>query len=201
MGASESRQCDHRGPQRLSQQLSARSCVLDDSVRRVEEVDGKTTTPATAKREEAALERIQSHLRDKFLSEIDVVQRRVAEDPESWGEEQLEEAASQIKELTDVLELVDSLRLIEGAGGTSRAHRTSRGGGEGEETCCPICCEDFLPPRMIFSCINGHNLCSECLDRLEASQCSECREDFGVNPPRRNFLAERLVQKILLARQ
>ncbi len=201
MGAIESRESidsrlspgarAHRDGLRLSELLNPRSCSVNDAY----------PSPGERKKEEAGVEReeqdiveaMRGDLREKYLNDIETLHRRVAGDPEAWSVDSLEETGKKIQRLTEMLAAVDSLELA-----AEGAQALPKGLQEEGETCCPICFEDFLPPRMIFSCRNGHSLCSECLDKLSAGmhKCSECREDFWVTPPRRNFLAEKLVLKL-----
>lgn len=57
---------------------------------------------------------------------------------------------------------------------------------------CPVCME--VPTGRVFSCETCEGVvCQACLPRLAA--CPQCREDFVLNPPRRNRWAERAIAR------
>ncbi len=146
-------------------------------------------------RESEVLDRMRCILRREYLSDIESVQRRVSSDPGQWAKKDFEAAIGEIKDLTGLIDMVDSLEL---RGRYSSNGREVDGGAVVEgETSCPICYEDYLPPKTIFSCANGHSVCKQCLDRMSGHYCSQCREDFWFRPPRRNRLAEKLCLRIL----
>ena len=156
----------------------------------LDEGNGEVAAPEVA--QEAAIKRMQTDLRVKYLSEIETIQRRVAGDPEAWTAEKLDEAAREIDGLHKVLLLTDALNLNEDeddhVGGDDQQH---------DLTSCPVCFESFLPPRKIFSCVNGHGICSVCLPKVGSNVCSVCRDKFGPGYPARNRMAEKLVQHLL----
>ena len=39
---------------------------------------------------------------------------------------------------------------------------------------CPVCYEKLVPPLQVFSCTNGHLICSSCKERT-GERCSTCR--------------------------
>ena len=59
-----------------------------------------------------------------------------------------------------------------------------------EDLDCPVCFEFMCKPRMIFSCYNGHLLCSICLACPKIQSCPLCRDDFKARKPKRNLAAE-----------
>lgn len=56
---------------------------------------------------------------------------------------------------------------------------------------CPVCFEYMCPPSQIYTCHNGHLLCSFCLSSLPKKICPQCRDDFAVRKPMRSFDAEK----------
>ena len=56
---------------------------------------------------------------------------------------------------------------------------------------CPVCFEYMCPPRNIYSCHNGHLLCSVCLSCPKIKTCPLCRDDFAVRKPIRSIEAEK----------
>ena len=61
---------------------------------------------------------------------------------------------------------------------------------------CPVCFEFMGAPRKIFSCHNGHLLCSVCLACPKIQACPLCRDDFKVRKPRRDMAAEEKARKL-----
>ena len=43
---------------------------------------------------------------------------------------------------------------------------------------CPVCYEQLVPPLQVFSCTNGHLVCSSCKERI-GDKCSTCRVEGG----------------------
>jgi hypothetical protein len=59
-----------------------------------------------------SLDTIQTHLREKYLNDIDIVQRRVSADPDTWAPDHLEEAMVEIAKLNKLLLATDELVLV-----------------------------------------------------------------------------------------
>ena len=74
--------------------------------------------------EDTPLERIQCLLREKFLSEIDTVQRRVSGDPDSWSPAKLDEARKEIEGALQALKVTDAL-TVDG-NGEEQSHNLGR---------------------------------------------------------------------------
>jgi hypothetical protein len=64
-----------------------------------------------------------------------------------------------------------------------------------EELECVICLE--VPDRdaHVFSCLEHHLLCSDCVKR-NLQQCPVCSQNFQQTPPARNRLAEKMIQRL-----
>ena len=62
---------------------------------------------------------------------------------------------------------------------------------------CPVCMEVMEAPLQIFSCTNGHLICSECLKSGSLIACPMCREDFKKFVPKRRPKMEELLVLIL----
>ncbi len=138
---------------------------------------------------------IQADLRQKYLNEIETVQRQVAGDPESWTGASFDQAASEIERLNRLLKVTDDLALVsQGDGGPSSSKITrSHASDLADEVCCPICFEEMVAPKQILCCSNGHPLCNGCGGKV--SECPVCREAFAKNSkPKRNLFAERLIR-------
>ena len=58
---------------------------------------------------------------------------------------------------------------------------------------CPVCMEVMEAPLQIFSCTNGHLICSECLKSGSLTACPMCREDFKKFVPKRRPKMEELL--------
>ena len=62
---------------------------------------------------------------------------------------------------------------------------------------CPVCMEVMEAPLQIFSCTNGHLICSDCLKSGSLTACPMCREDFKKFVPKRGPKMEELLVLIL----
>ena len=62
---------------------------------------------------------------------------------------------------------------------------------------CPVCMEVMEAPLQIFSCTNGHLICSDCLKSGSLTSCPMCREDFKKFVPKRRPKMEELLVLIL----
>ena len=62
---------------------------------------------------------------------------------------------------------------------------------------CPVCMEVMEAPLQIFSCTNGHLICSDCLKSGSLTACPMCREDFKKLVPKRRAKMEELLVLIL----
>ena len=62
---------------------------------------------------------------------------------------------------------------------------------------CPVCMEVMEAPLQIFSCTNGHLICSDCLKSGSLTACPMCREDFKKHVPKRRPKMEELLVLIL----
>ena len=130
------------------------------------------------------LEEMQSDLRQKYLNEIDAIQRSTATDPETWAN--LEPVTARIEKLKQYLELIDCLKLDDPqAASTNKKDMAT-------ETSCPICFEEMVSPKSILCCSNGHAICSDC--EKQVKECPVCRQRFDQEGrPQRNKFAERLI--------
>lgn len=79
---------------------------------------------------------------------------------------------------------------------------SARGLSAGPDACkdleCIICKD--LPEKKpgaslyVYSCAQAHLLCQECLSRIQ--KCPLCQQNFVLNKPQRNYLAERLLDQL-----
>ena len=124
------------------------------------------------------LEEMQSDLRQKYLNEIDAIQRSTAT---------VTARIEKLKQYLDsFLELIDGLKLDDPqAASTNKKDMAT-------ETSCPICFEEMVSPKSILCCSNGHAICSDC--EKQVKECPVCRESFDQEGrPQRNKFAERLI--------
>lgn len=156
--------------------------------------DALTESNKEEKDDEDILDTIQAHLRQKYLKDIEVVQRRVFGDPESWSK--LDEAIGEIDSLNRLLKVTDELGIVEGNGNKKPLRPR---GDLAVEVCCPVCMDEMVAPRRILCCSNGHPICSSCNAKVKF--CPVCREDFTTKGrPVRNKFAERLIRAYLSKR-
>jgi hypothetical protein len=47
----------------------------------------------------------------------------------------------------------------------------------------------------VYSCDSDHLMCETCKDKC-TDECPVCRQNFRVTPPRRNRLAEKMLEKL-----
>ena len=59
---------------------------------------------------------------------------------------------------------------------------------------CPVCLEYMRRPFKIFSCRNGHFICSDCVSNPKIKLCPICRDDFYKQKPKRCHQAEKEVE-------
>lgn len=134
---------------------------------------------------EEILNAMKSDLRQKYINEIDAIQRSTATDPDTWAN--LEPTMAQIAKLNQFLEKIDSLKLDDDSPGASNTRDDLA-----TEISCPICFEEMVNPKLILCCSNGHAICSECDSKVK--YCPVCRESFEKKGrPQRNKFAERLI--------
>ena len=123
---------------------------------------------------------MKSDLRQKYINEIDAIQRSTATDPDTWVN--LEPTMAQIAKLNQLLEKIDSLKLDDNSPGASTIRDDLA-----TEISCPICFEEMVNPKMILCCSNGHAICSECDSKVK--YCPVCRENFEKKGrPQRNAI-------------
>ena len=61
---------------------------------------------------------------------------------------------------------------------------------------CIICLEIPLASIQIYSCQEDHILCQICKSNPTIKSCPMCRQNFEVQPPRRNRLAEKMIEAL-----
>jgi hypothetical protein len=64
-----------------------------------------------------------------------------------------------------------------------------------DELECVVCLEVPSLGFQVFSCLEHHLLCSDCAKHILQS-CPVCRQNFMQNPPTRNRLAEKMIQRL-----
>ena len=127
---------------------------------------------------------MKSDLRQKYLNEIDAIQRSTATDPEAWAN--LEPTMAHIAKLNRYVEHIDCLKLDDQKASTKNKEDLAT------EISCPICFEEMVSPKLILCCSNGHAICSDC--EKQVKYCPVCRESFDKKGrPQRNKFAERLI--------
>jgi hypothetical protein len=62
---------------------------------------------------------------------------------------------------------------------------------------CPVCFEQMISPKKIYSCSNDHYICSICLADPKITHCPQCREDFAIITPTRRISSERIARLLL----
>jgi len=142
----------------------------------------------------STLTTLKRHLREKYLNDIDVIQRSTARDPEAWTK--LDEITEQIETLNKLLRDTDDLILQPDQENGQNQQPFNEKPQIAAEICCPICFEEMTPPKQILCCTNGHPVCSDCDGKVKI--CPVCRETFG-KASRRNPFAERLISVFLQA--
>ena len=60
-----------------------------------------------------------------------------------------------------------------------------------EDFDCPVCFEYMCRPLKIFSCYNGHFICSVCVSNPKIKLCPICRDDFNQRKPKRCLETEK----------
>ena len=59
---------------------------------------------------------------------------------------------------------------------------------------CPVCYEEMRPPRLIYNCMNGHLICSECQPSIRENRCiNRCKSKYTG----RATAMEQIVRQIL----
>ena len=43
---------------------------------------------------------------------------------------------------------------------------------------CPVCYEQFLPPKRVYQCTNGHLICESCKENPRLKTCPTCKNVF-----------------------
>jgi len=62
---------------------------------------------------------------------------------------------------------------------------------------CPVCYERMTPPRQIFTCGNGHVICSVCKTRMNETLNNECISKCGSRYTGRATFVEQIVREIM----
>merc|ERR1719273_2340006 len=108
-----------KNQQRLSLPLASNCSTLTcelDHYHELEEDDDSTS--------DSTLTTLKTHLREKYLSDIDVIQRSTAHDPEAWTK--LDEITEQIESLKKLLRDTDDLILISNEGNRREEHSSNQ---------------------------------------------------------------------------
>jgi hypothetical protein len=61
---------------------------------------------------------------------------------------------------------------------------------------CNVCYEVPRRETQVFSCMQHHLICSEC-NKHTMPSCPMCRQNFGLTPPTRNRLAEKMIEQLV----
>jgi len=59
---------------------------------------------------------------------------------------------------------------------------------------CPFCHEEMCPPKKVFQCVDGHNLCEKCRSRDDMKACPLCMAHFSG----RNAAVEKVAALLFL---
>jgi len=62
---------------------------------------------------------------------------------------------------------------------------------------CPVCYERMLPPRRIYTCGNGHVICSNCKARMEETGNYRCVSHCGARYTGRATTVEQMIEEIM----
>jgi len=62
---------------------------------------------------------------------------------------------------------------------------------------CPVCYERMIPPRRIYTCGNGHVICSNCKARMEETGNYMCISHCGARYTGRATTVEQMIEEIM----
>ena len=98
---------------------------------------------------DSTLTTLKRHLREKYLNDIDVIQRSTAGDPEAWTK--LDQITQQIESLKKLLRDTEDLTILQ----NDQQQPLNEMPQVAAEICCPICFEEMKAPKQILCCTNG----------------------------------------------
>jgi len=62
---------------------------------------------------------------------------------------------------------------------------------------CPVCYERMMPPRNIYTCGNGHVICSDCKARMNETGNFRCTNHCGARYTGRATTVEQMIREIM----
>merc|ERR1712179_628428 len=62
---------------------------------------------------------------------------------------------------------------------------------------CPVCYERMMPPRNIYTCGNGHVICSDCKARMNETGNFRCTNHCGTRYTGRATTVEQMIREIM----
>ena len=137
---------------------------------------------------ENTLNTFKTDLRNKYINELDAIQRSAASDPEAWKD--FENSVKRTQELQELVNSVDDLVLLENS--EQNENLNVNDSNLNDEISCPVCFEDMVSPKSVLVCSNGHPICSDCERKIKS--CPVCRECYAHDgKPKRAKFAERLI--------
>jgi len=128
---------------------------------------------------------------NQIRSEITGLENQIMKHKQLLGEFKLKSAADleEIKKKREDLESLKRRRTVD------RSPQTGSRLAQVPE--CPVCYERMIPPRHIYTCGNGHVICSDCKAKMNETGEYRCINHCGARYSGRATTVEQLIREIM----
>jgi len=125
---------------------------------------------------------------DQMRAEIAGLENQIEKQTQLLSEHKLKSAVG----LTEIKQKKEDLKRLRGVEPSPQTGSQSSLVPE-----CPACLERMLPPRQIYTCANGHVICSDCKTRMNETGNNECISRCGARYAGRATTVEQMVREIM----
>jgi len=129
---------------------------------------------------------------DQMRAEIAGLENQIEKQTQLLSEHRLKSAVG----LTEIKRKKEDMKILKRQRGVEPSPQTGSQSSLVPE--CPACLERMLPPRQIYTCANGHVICSDCKTRMnETSGNNRCISRCGARYTGRATTVEQIVREIM----
>jgi len=174
----------------------------EDVIRSVEMTSGRNNSEALSSSEidaviedfealEVAIKEVATTRANQIRAEITGLEHQIMKQKQLLGEIELKRAA----DLAKIIKKKEDMKSLKRRRAVDPSPQTGSRAAHVPE--CPVCYERMLPPRRIYTCGNGHVICSNCRARMEETGNYMCISHCGARYTGRATTVEQMIEEFM----
>jgi len=140
---------------------------------------------------EVAIKDVATTRANQIRAEITGLEHQIMKQKQLLGEIELKRAA----DLAKIIKKKEDMKSLKRRRAVDPSPQTGSRAAHVPE--CPVCYERMLPPRRIYTCGNGHVICSNCRARMEETGNYMCISHCGARYTGRATTVEQMIEEFM----